>query len=118
MGEEVVVSLWSLAAARPGVAKFRGKLPPQPLQPPVEWLRQAGVSSCLFLECRKEGGKQETNKDELEILRLWIQIFLWQLNCKINNNNKKNILPTAGGTVLNTEQNQGSRRWIFKFLIG
>lgn len=56
-------------------------------------------------------GKQETQKDALEILGLWIQTFSWQLHCQEIN------LPAAGGAMLNTEQTKGVEGEIFDIVL-
>lgn len=111
LGKEVVVSFWSLAATRPGAAKFRGKAA-SPAHTASAKATESGMAVlCFFPEGRKEMGKQETQKDALEILGLWTQTFLWQLHCKEIN------LPAAGGTRLNIEQTKGVEGKIFDFLL-
>lgn len=65
LGEEVVVSLWSLAATRPGAAKL-GVVVCVEAASPAHVVETSKLSSCFFPEGRKEARKRETQKDELE----------------------------------------------------
>lgn len=96
-----VVASRSLADRRSGTAKLRGKAASLAHVACSEVAESGMVVLLLLLESMKEMGKQEIPKDELEILGLWIQAFLWQLNCK------EISLHAPGGTMLNMSKPTG-----------